>query len=259
MSAAERDLNRAAEALAGARAVSVLTGAGISAESGVPTFRAEDGLWEQYRIEDVATPEAVERNPAGVWEFYERRRATMARVEPNAGHHALARMESRFGEWTLVTQNIDGLHQRAGSTRVLEIHGSLWRARCRRGCGGVADPFPHPAPSLPPPCECGDILRPDVVLFGEVLPSDIFEAATLGAARSQVALSVGTSSAVWPAAGIPLVAAQSGAVTIEVNPEETELTARFDISLRGPAGEVLPRLLERIEQIAPPRGADVTP
>lgn len=245
----ELDLDRAAEVLARAQRVSVLTGAGISAESGVPTFRAADGLWENYRIEDVATPEAVERNPDEVWEFYEMRRATMAEVQPNPGHTALAELEPRFQEFTLVTQNIDGLHQRAGSQRVLEIHGSLWRARCRRDCGFVADPFPFPAPSLPPLCPCGEILRPDVVLFGEMLPVDVFEAASFHAARSQVALSVGTSSSVWPAAGIPLAAGQSGAFTIEVNPEETELTSRFDLSLRAAAGEILPRLLARLDDL----------
>ncbi|MBZ0267005.1 NAD-dependent deacylase [bacterium] len=239
---------RAIRALARARRVSVLTGAGISAESGVPTFRSEDGLWEQYRIEDVATPEALARNPRKVWEFYEMRRATMASVHPNPGHEALAAMERHFDVLTVVTQNIDGLHQRAGSARVLEVHGSLWRARCLAGCGHVEDPFPHPAPAVPPPCVCGELLRPDVVLFGEMLPERIFDESVHEAVHSDVALSVGTSSSVWPAAGIPLAAAQRGAFTIEVNPEPTELTPRFDVSLRGPAGEILPRLLSGLER-----------
>ncbi len=239
-------LERAAEVLAGARRVVVLTGAGISAESGVPTFRTDHGLWEQYRIEDVATPEALDRNPRRVWEFYEARRAAMGRVEPNPGHAALARMESLFEEFTLVTQNVDGLHGRAGSTRVLEVHGSLWRAHCRAGCGRVEDPFPYPAPELPPRCACGDILRPSVVLFGEMLPGDLLTRAMAAARHSDAALSVGTSSSVWPAAGIPLHAAEAGAFTIEVNPMATELTAHFDVSLRGAAGGVLPALVERV-------------
>jgi NAD-dependent deacetylase len=243
------DLERAARALARARRVSVLTGAGISAESGVPTFRARDGLWERYRIEDVATPEALLRNPGAVWEFYEARRETMQRVEPNAGHAALAELESLFEGFSLVTQNIDGLHARAGSRHVLEIHGSLWRARCRDGCGRVVEPFPYPAPAVPPPCECGSWLRPAVVLFGELLPGDVFDQAVREARSSDVALSVGTSSSVWPAAGIPLAAAEGGALTIEVNPDATELTAHFDVSLRGPAGKVLPVLLERVRAL----------
>jgi NAD-dependent protein deacetylase/lipoamidase len=239
---------RAIGALARASRVCVLTGAGISAESGVPTFRTADGLWEQYRIEDVATPEAVARNPRMVWEFYEMRRATMASVHPNPGHEALAAMQRLHDVFTVVTQNIDGLHQKAGSERVLEVHGSLWRARCRAECGHVVDPFPHPAPAIPPPCPCGDILRPDVVLFGEMLPERPFGEAIHDAVHSDVALSVGTSSSVWPAAGIPLAAAERGAFTIEVNPEPTELTPRFDVSLRGAAGEVLPRLLAEVER-----------
>ncbi len=244
-----RDLKRAAEALADARRVSVLTGAGVSAESGVPTFRAEDGLWENHRIEDVATPEALQRNPRTVWEFYEMRRKNMQAVAPNPGHRALAMLEGVFDEFTVVTQNIDGLHQRAGSQRVLEVHGSLWRAKCLRECGRVADPFPYPAAELPPPCECGSVLRPDVVLFGESLPMETFEEAARASADSDVALSIGTSSAVWPAAGIPLVAGEAGAFLIEVNPQPTELTPRFDVSLRGPAGVVLPRLAEMVERV----------
>jgi NAD-dependent deacetylase len=243
------EMERAAAALAGARRVCVLTGAGISAESGVPTFRARDGLWEQHRIEDVATPEALARNPRRVWEFYEARRETMRHVEPNPGHAALARMEPLFESFCLVTQNVDGLHRRAGSRRILEVHGSLWRARCLGGCGAVVDPFPYPAPEVPPRCACGGLLRPAVVLFGEMLPPGVYEEAIRDAQAADVALSVGTSSSVWPAAGIPLAAAQAGAFTIEVNPEETELSAHFDVSLRGPAGVVLPDLLGRAQRL----------
>jgi NAD-dependent deacetylase len=241
--------DEAARTLAAAERVVALSGAGISAESGVPTFRESGGLWEEYRIEEVATPEALAGNPRKVWEFYEMRRQNMQSVEPNPGHVALAELETLFEEVTIVTQNIDGLHQRAGSTRVLEVHGSLWKAKCLEGCGARRDPFPWPASQIPPPCECGSILRPEVVLFGEMLPTDVFEEATSRAVRADVALVVGTSSVVWPAAGIPLAAQSAGAIVIEVNPEPTELTERFDISLRGPAGEILPRLYERVDKL----------
>jgi NAD-dependent deacetylase len=250
---------RAAAALAAARRVVALSGAGVSRESGVPTFReAGEGLWENVPVEEVATPEALAGNPRRVWEFYEMRRANMSTVEPNPGHRALAEMESLFEEFTTVTQNIDGLHQRAGSTDVIEIHGSLWRARCLSRCGRTVDPFPHPAPEIPPRCECGGTLRPDVVLFGESLPPGAFERATVAAARCDVALSLGTSSIVWPAAGIPLIAKEHGAFVIEVNPSPTELTGHFDASLRGPTGVVLPDLLARTRALreAGPERAD---
>ncbi len=245
----EEGVARAVEALAGARRVVALSGAGVSRESGVPTFRdAGDGLWENYPIEEVATPEALSGNPRRVWEFYEMRRANMSSVAPNPGHLALAEMESLFEEFTIATQNIDGLHQQAGSRDVIEVHGSLWRARCLSGCGHVVDPFPHPAPAVPPPCVCGGLLRPAVVLFGEALPPEGFGRATAVASRADVALSLGTSSAVWPAAGLPLIAKQAGAFLIEVNPEPTELSDQFDVSLRGPTGEILPDLLARVRR-----------
>ena len=242
-------LDLAAIALARGHRATVLTGAGVSAESGVPTFRTKDGLWEQYRIEDVATPDALARNPTLVWEFYEARRANMSHVQPNPGHVALARMDRLFEDVAIVTQNVDGLHRRAGSRQVHEVHGSLWRAHCRVGCGHVVDPFPHPAHEIPPHCVCGDLLRPSVVLFGEILPEDVFAAAAQQARTCDVALSVGTSSTVWPAAGIPFLAAERGAFTIEINPEETELSVHFDVCLRGPSGRVLPELLARAESL----------
>jgi NAD-dependent deacetylase len=173
----------------------------------------------------------------------------MQSVQPNPGHQALVEFETLFASFTIVTQNIDGLHARAGSRRVLEVHGSLWRAHCVGGCGRVVDPFPFPAPTVPPPCECGGWLRPSVVLFGEILAGDVFAEATRSARTSQVAMSVGTSGAVWPAAGLPLVAAEAGAFTIEVNPEETDLTRHLDVSLVGPSGSVLPALLERVRSL----------
>jgi NAD-dependent deacetylase len=243
------DLDRAAEIVAGAGRIAVFSGAGISAESGVPTFRdAVHGLWENHSIEEVATPEAVRRNPRLVWEFYEGRRKNMLSVEPNPGHLAIAEMEGEFPEVVTITQNIDGLHQRAGSRRVLEVHGSLWKAHCD-SCGAARDPFPYPAPEIPPPCDCGSVLRPSVVLFGEVLPEDVFEEAAHFASGCDVCLVVGTSGAVWPAAGIPLVARDAGHPTIEINPEPTELSRELDLTVRGPSGEILPRLLARVREL----------
>jgi NAD-dependent deacetylase len=238
-------LETAARLLAAARKVVVVSGAGISAESGVPTFRDAGGIWSQVRIEDVATPEALRRNPKKVWEFYEGRRSNLQAVQPNPGHRAIAEMESAFAEVVIITQNIDGLHQRAGSTRVLEVHGSLWKARCLDGCGVQRDPFPFPAPAVPPPCECGGVLRPSVVLFGELLPPGAMEEAGRLVSRCDVCLVVGTSGAVWPAAGIPLVARQAGRPTIEVNPTDTEISSELDVLVRGPSGQVLPALLRR--------------
>ncbi len=235
-----------AERLASARTMAAFTGAGISAESGVATFRDQGGLWEQHSIEDVATPDGFARNPTLVWEFYEARRASLARVHPNPGHAAIARLAGLFEEMTVITQNVDGLHQRAGSSRVLEIHGSLSRAKCSAGCGHVADPFEYPAPSIPPRCACGAHLRPDVVWFGEMLPMDVWRRAADAANASDVVLVVGTSGAVWPAAQIPLEARQRGAFVVEVNPEPTELSHLVDAVLRGRAGEILPQLADAL-------------
>jgi NAD-dependent deacetylase len=222
----------------------VFSGAGISAESGVPTFRSAGGLWENFRLEDVATPEGFQRNPALVWEFYEARRQAVHQASPNPGHYAIARMAGLFEELVTITQNVDGMHQRAGSERVLELHGSLWRARCSGNCGAVVDPFPFPMPSSPPRCACGSLLRPGVVWFGEMLPENIWQDAMNASLRSDVVLVVGTSGVVWPAAGIPIAARREGAVVIEVNPEATELTPNLDLSLRGFSGEILPRLFD---------------
>jgi NAD-dependent deacetylase len=243
------DFERAARALAVARKVVVVSGAGISAESGIATFRDTGGLWEQHAIEDVATPEALQRNPRKVWEFYERRREHVQSVAPNAGHAAVAELETVFEEVVTITQNVDGLHQRAGSSRVIEVHGSLWRARCLSACGAVVDPFPFPASELPPRCACGGMLRPAVVLFGELLPAETFALATRHAGEADVCLVVGTSGSVWPAAGLPLAARDAGASTVEVNPEPTELTAELDWSLRGTSGSLLPRLVYRAREL----------
>jgi NAD-dependent deacetylase len=225
----------------------VFTGAGVSAESGISTFRDQGGLWERYSLEDVATPDGFARNPKLVWEFYEARRAALARVNPNPAHESIARLSGLVQELTVITQNVDGLHQRAGSKKVLEIHGSLVRAKCSGSCGRMLDPFAHPAPEIPPRCTCGALLRPDVVWFGEMLPGDVWARAEAAAASCEVMLAVGTSGAVWPAAGIPITARRRGAFVVEVNPEPTEISEHVDAALRGRAGEILPRLVDALE------------
>ena len=242
------ELDRAAAVLRQARRVCVLTGAGVSAESGVPTFRASDGLWEGHRIEDVATPFGFQKDPGLVWKFYNARRANVKTVSPNPGHLALKAMEDRWGDaFTLVTQNVDGLHKAAGNRNVLEIHGSLHRTRCLtceetrdRGLEPLAD---HPL------CECGGRLRPDIVWFHEALPEDIWQAAQVAALRCDAFLVVGTSAVVHPAASLVPIAQRGktpGATVIEVNLTRTEASEYADIGLYGPSGRVLPKLVERL-------------
>ncbi len=229
--------------LAEAERVVVLTGAGISAESGVPTFRGTGGLWRQHRPEDLATPEAFARGPRLVWEWYDWRRARVAKAEPNPGHLALAQLERRVPDFTLITQNVDGLHQRAGSRRVLKLHGDIWTLHCL-GCGLEETNHDVPLRVIPPRCTCGGLFRPGVVWFGEALPADVLRHAMEAAAHAQLFLVVGTSAVVQPAASLPLLAQQNGAKLVEVNLEETLLSAQADASFWGKAGELLPRLLE---------------
>ena len=230
------------EALRGASSVTVLTGSGISAESGVPTFRdAQTGLWARYDPQELATPEAFARDPELVWRWYAWRRDLVRGAEPNAGHRALADLERRVPLFSLVTQNVDGLHREAGSANVVELHGNIRRSRCPAENVAVE---PDDTDHLPPLCpNCGSPLRPDVVLFGEALPVAGLEAAS-GAARScDLLLSVGTSGLVYPAASLPYEALEGGALVVEVNPEPTPLSASAGFSLRRRAGEVLPELV----------------
>jgi NAD-dependent deacetylase len=222
----------------------VLTGAGTSAESGVPTFRGHSGLWRNFRPEQLATPEAFCGDPALVWEWYDWRRGLIGSCTPNAAHATLAEMETTLPGFSLITQNVDGLHQAAGSRNVLELHGNIWRMRCT-GCGKAIKDRQVPLPDMPPRCSaCGALLRPDVVWFGESLPSEVLEAAWAAAAHCRLMLVVGTSALVQPAASLPLVALRNGARVVEVNPAETPLSPRAHEVLRGPAAEMLPRWWE---------------
>jgi len=229
--------------LRGAGRVVALTGSGISAESGVPTFReAQTGLWERYGPQELATPEAFARDPRLVWEWYGWRRDLVMRAEPNEGHEALATLERRIPDFTLLTQNVDGLHERAGSRNLVELHGNILRSRCSLE-DEVAEPDEQDD-SVPPRCpRCGSYLRPDVVWFGEMLPTGTLEAASESARGCDLFFSIGTSTLVYPAAGLPYEAVQAGAVVVEINPHETPLSPYAAYALRGPAGEVLPKLL----------------
>ena len=227
--------------LSEAERVAVLTGAGISAESGVPTFRGTGGLWREYRPEDLATPDAFARDPKLVWDWYDWRRGLIAGTEPNAGHHALARMEQRLPRFSLITQNVDGLHDLAGSRRVHKLHGDIWELRCtvcaHRGINRAV-----PLPEIPPRCACGALLRPGVVWFGEMLPAEVLEQAWADASACDLFLVVGTSALVHPAAALPKAAAARGARVIEINTEETSISGSADLVLRGTAAALLPAL-----------------
>ena len=228
---------------AAARRVAVLTGAGISAESGVPTFRGGGGAtiweWRGRPVTELSSAELLATDPKLVWEWFDHRRGLVKDVKPNAGHEALARWGKRFPAFSLATQNIDGLHAAAGSQAVIELHGNLHRGRCM-SCGGPSELPPSPLPAIPPLCKCGAPLRPDVVLFGEMLPEGAYERAEAAAETCDLFFVIGTSAIVYPAAALPRTARAAGAFVVEVNPEETELTPRVDATILGKAGEVLP-------------------
>ncbi len=241
------DIATAAGLLRGADHVVALTGAGASAESGVPTFRdALTGLWARFSAERLATPEAFARDPGLVSRWYDERRVSALACRPNAGHAALVALARVVPRLTLVTQNVDRLHQRAGSAGVIELHGSLAEWRCTRCGESVAETGPAFA-EHPPPCRwCGGPRRPGVVWFGEPLPADALAAAEAAAGACDVFLSVGTSGVVYPAAGLVDVAKQAGAATVEVNPAATPMSGRMDTVLRGAAAAVLPTVVDRV-------------
>jgi NAD-dependent deacetylase len=246
MNDAQRDVPIAAagKRLRSAHYAVALTGAGVSAESGVPTFRdALTGLWAKFDPRELATPSAFARNPKRVWDWYAERRAQVANVAPNPAHDALVEIERRAPRFLLVTQNVDGLHARAGSRSLLELHGNIARVRCSK-CGRHAHRFDEAQRDEPPRCAaCGAFLRPDVVWFEELLPESALAAAEDAARECDLLLVVGTSAEVYPAASLPGSARAAGACVIEVNPGTTPLTASADYALRGPAGAVLPALV----------------
>ena len=229
--------------LANAASVAALTGAGISAESGIPTFRGPGGLWRTYRAEDLATPQAFARDPHLSWEWYNWRRGIIATAEPNAGHVALAEVERRLPSFTLLTQNVDGLHDRAGSRRILKVHGDIWTLRCTACAREWRDARPS-LPELPPKCECGGLARPGVVWFGEGLPEDVWSAAVDAVRAAQVLLVIGTSALVYPAAGLVQLAQSAGAKVVEINVAETPVSAMVDLSWRASATTALPQLIQ---------------
>ncbi|MBI5267041.1 MAG: NAD-dependent deacylase [candidate division Zixibacteria bacterium] len=226
----------------------MLTGAGISAESGVPTFRSADGLWNKFKPEELASMAAFVANPKMVWEWYNWRRELIANVKPNAGHFAIAELSALLPRFTLVTQNVDGLHALAGSRNIVELHGNIGRSKCS-DCGLLVPEDCHIDPSAIPACRgCGGKIRPDVVWFGEMLDPNIIDAAFREAERCDLFLSVGTSALVHPAATLPVVAKRHGATLIEVNLEPTPLSAMADISVQGKSGDVLPVVVEALKR-----------
>lgn len=232
-------LERARQLVAGAERVAVLTGAGISAESGIPTFRGAGGLWRNFRPEELATPEAFTRNPELVWEWYMWRRGLIAEAQPNPGHRALSQWERHVAAFTLITQNVDGLHDRAGSRRTLKIHGDIWLSRCTACSYQRMDRNAEYAG--PPRCpECEALLRPGVVWFGEPLPRLVWDEAERAVHDCQLLVVAGTSAQVYPAAGL---ISQSRAPVIEINIEDTPCTSSVTVALRGNCGDVLPQLL----------------
>ncbi len=233
-------------ALRNARRVVALTGAGVSQESGLRTFRdPQTGLWAKHKPEDLASPQAFRRDPKLVWDWYAWRREALKGVRPNPGHYALVDLENRIPEFTLVTQNVDGLHRMAGSRRLFELHGNIQRVRCSE-CGRFAEDWTEDSEDLPRCQACGGLLRPDVVWFGEALPRLALQAAVEAARSCELFLSIGTSGVVQPAASLAYAAHNRGAGLIEVNPDPTPLTPKVDYFLQGKSGELLPALVQAV-------------
>jgi len=243
----KEELNDLRERLTGRRVsrIAVLTGAGISAESGIPTFRGPGGLWKNHRPEDLATPEAFRKDPELVWSWYAWRQGIVHGAKPNAAHEALATFEGNLtsGTYYLVTQNVDGLHARAGSESLLELHGNIFRTRCTRD--GRLETITEPVRDVPPHCSCGAMLRPDVVWFGETI--ELIGPAMQIASMCDLLLVIGTSGVVYPAAG--LVDLVHSGLTVEINPERTPLSDRVDVSIRGSASAATPSVLEAIAEV----------
>ncbi|MBI3006431.1 MAG: NAD-dependent deacylase [Ignavibacteriales bacterium] len=235
-----------------AGSVCALTGAGISAESGVPTFRGDNGLWSKFKPEELANFDAFIRNPALVWEWYSYRKKVMRDVRPNPGHEALVSLERMVADFTLITQNVDNLHRRAGNKNVLELHGNIERSYCI-DCGRFVHDVVIAEKGRVPACEhCGGLVRPDVVWFGEFLPQEIFADAEQAARRADVFLCIGTSAVVYPAASLSLIAKEAGSYVVEINVERTDLSSRFDETVLGKAGDILPSLIREFRSLKEP-------
>ena len=242
------DIERAARYLSSAKSVIFLTGAGVSKESGIPTFReAQTGLWENYNPEELATPQAFQRNPVLVWQWYDHRRRKLDEVAPNPGHYAIAALEKVIPKVVVLTQNVDGLHAMSGSTDVVELHGNIREFFCFD--------HKHPAHDVPkglkepPRCHCGSLLRPAVVWFNESLPAEALNRAQKEIEDCQVLFVVGTSSLVHPAAGLPLVALKKNIPVVEINPDDTPLSRMMSLMLRGPSGKMMPKIVDAFEKI----------
>ncbi|MGB3941526.1 MAG: NAD-dependent deacylase [Candidatus Manganitrophaceae bacterium] len=240
-----RELEEARRRIGSARSITVLTGAGISADSGVPTFRGEGGLWKNFKAEELATPEAFEAQPELVWEWYHWRRKIIAEKRPNRAHEALATLEKISPNFTLITQNVDGLHQLAGSRKIIELHGSLWKVRCT-GCAQTVENRNLDLPPLPSCDRCHALLRPAVIWFGEAIDPIDLEKSMVACTRGAVFLVIGTSGVVQPAASFALIAKNHGAFVIEVNRVESSLPVR-DLLLIGRASEIVPSLMAEIK------------
>ena len=242
MDSHNQDLNLTRERLARAQAIAVLTGAGISADSGVPTFRGPEGLWRNFKAEELATPEAFSKNPKLVWEWYDWRRRLISEKSPNSAHHALVNLENKTPTFTLISQNVDGLHLRAGSRKLIEIHGNIWKVRCTV-CNEVSMNEDVPIP-IPPYCaSCGGMLRPHIIWFGEALIPDDIEKSVQALQACDVMLIIGTSGIVQPAASFAEMAKSAGAFVVEINLDPTPAVGSFDVKLRGRASEIVPALL----------------
>ncbi|HEX5646087.1 MAG TPA: NAD-dependent deacylase [Nitrospira sp.] len=236
------DLSIVRERLAATHSVVVLTGAGISADSGVPTFRGTDGLWRNVRAEDLATPEAFARDPRLVWEWYNWRRELIATKRPNAAHEAVAQLERQHSQFWLITQNVDGLHRTAGLHKLSEIHGNIWRVRCT-GCQRVTENIDVPIQILPICEDCRSLLRPHIVWFGEALADEDLRQSSAALRSCDLCLIIGTSGIVYPAAGFASIAKEAGAFIVEINLDVTPHTSLVDISLQGRAKDVVPLLV----------------
>lgn len=227
-----------------AKRATVFTGAGVSAESGVPTFRGAGGIWHKYDYHKLATHEGFVEDPKLVWEWYQLRQVEIQKASPNPAHTTISEMEKHFAEFSVLTQNIDGMHKRAGSHNIVELHGNIWRMRCERD--GLLVELDSPVKDIPPFCQCGSVMRPDVVWFGEQLSQEAVAIASRASSESDVMFVVGTSAIVYPAAALPILTKNSGGLVIEVNLEATDVTSYADLSLFGRAGDILPALWSRL-------------